>query len=60
MIASDTACATSVQGTGGLKKDIRGLLSTLHTVLWQGAKWEEVPISKLIDVSLSKMGAVSP
>ena len=34
--------------TGGAKKNIRVLLSTLHTVLWEGAKWEPVPMAKLV------------
>jgi hypothetical protein len=32
----------------GSKKNIRILLSTLHTILWEGAKWEPVPMAKLI------------
>ena len=46
------------QGMGGIKKDIRVLLSTLHTVLWPGAKWEEVTISKLIDVGFLRCVAL--
>jgi hypothetical protein len=32
----------------GAKKNIRALLSTMHTVLWEGAKWEPVPMAKLV------------
>ena len=32
----------------GTKKSIRSLLSTMHTVLWEGAKWEPVPLAKLV------------
>jgi len=33
---------------GGAKKPIRVLISTMHTVLWEGAKWEPVSIGKLL------------
>lgn len=33
---------------GGKVKSIRLLLSTLHTVLWETAKWEPVPMAKLV------------
>jgi hypothetical protein len=33
---------------GGKVKNIRVLLSTLEQVLWEGAKWEPVPLAKLI------------
>ncbi len=33
---------------GGKVKNIRVLLSTLQSVLWEGAKWEPVPMAKLI------------
>ena len=33
---------------GGAKKPIRVLISTMHNVLWEGAKWEAVPIGKLL------------
>ena len=32
----------------GRMKNIRVLLSTLHTVLWEGAKWEPVGMAKLV------------
>jgi len=34
---------------GGTKKNVRILLSTLHTVLWDETRWEPVPMAKLID-----------
>ena len=33
---------------GGKVKSIRLLISTLHTVLWETAKWEPVPMAKLV------------
>lgn len=33
----------------GTRKNIRLLLSTMHAVLWPDAKWEAVPMAKLID-----------
>jgi hypothetical protein len=33
----------------GVKKGIRILISTLQDVLWSDAKWEPVPMAKLID-----------
>ena len=32
----------------GRVKPVRILLSTLHTVLWEGTKWEPVPMAKLV------------
>lgn len=32
----------------GQLRDIRSLVTTLHTVLWEGANWTEVPMSKII------------
>ncbi len=34
---------------GGARKNIRVLLSTLHTVLWEGAHFEPIPMAKLLD-----------
>lgn len=33
---------------GGARKNIRVLLSTLHTVLWEGARWEAITMAKLV------------
>lgn len=40
---------------GGKVKNIRILLSTLHSVLWDGAKWEVVPMAKLVIPSKVKI-----
>jgi len=37
------------EAPSGTKKNIRVLLSTLPAVLWADAKWEPVPMAKLID-----------
>eukprot|EP00933_Yihiella_yeosuensis_P052080 TRINITY_DN5006_c1_g1_i1.p1 TRINITY_DN5006_c1_g1~~TRINITY_DN5006_c1_g1_i1.p1 ORF type:complete len:364 (+),score=96.90 TRINITY_DN5006_c1_g1_i1:107-1198(+) len=34
--------------TGEAYKDIRTLLSTLHTVIWKGSGWEPLPLSELV------------
>lgn len=34
---------------GGAKKNIRVLISTMHTILWEDSKWEPMPMAKLID-----------
>lgn len=36
------------QESSGRKKDIRALLATMHTVLWEGASWEPASMSKLL------------
>ena len=36
-------------GGGGKKDNLRSLLSTLDTVLWEGAPWKPVPLSDLMD-----------
>jgi len=41
---------------GGTKKNVRLLLSTLHTVLWPDAKWEALPMAKLITPAGVKKG----
>jgi len=33
---------------GGATKPIRVLISTVHSALWEGAKWEPVPMGKLL------------
>lgn len=33
----------------GKKKQLRALLASLHTILWQGAKWKQVTIGDLLD-----------
>ena len=33
---------------GNKRKAIRSLLSTMHTVLWKGARWNELNMSKLL------------
>lgn len=33
----------------GKKKQLRALLASLHTVLWQGAQWKQVTIGDLLD-----------
>jgi hypothetical protein len=38
----------SKEGVSGQRKNIRGLLATLHGVLWEGARWEPVAMAKLI------------
>jgi hypothetical protein len=36
------------QEASGQKKNIRALLATMHAVLWPDAKWEPVPMAKLV------------
>jgi hypothetical protein len=38
----------------GKKKQLRALLATLHTILWQGADWKQVSIGDLLDDSKVK------
>merc|ERR1719293_272518 len=33
---------------GQAYKDIKVLLSTLHTVTWQGCAWKELPLAELV------------
>ena len=39
---------TWANNTGGQLKNIRALLSTMHTVLYEGARWKEVGMSDLL------------
>ena len=38
----------------GKKKQLRALLSSLHTVLWQGAKWKPISLGDILDASKCK------
>lgn len=38
----------------GKKKQLRALLSSLHTVLWEGAKWKPVSLGDILDASKCK------
>mmetsp|Transcript_26546 Transcript_26546/g.53895 ORF Transcript_26546/g.53895 Transcript_26546/m.53895 type:complete len:525 (+) Transcript_26546:257-1831(+) len=38
----------------GKKKQLRALLSSLHTVLWQGAKWKPVSLGDILDANKCK------
>lgn len=40
--------AWGTEAGGKQVKPIRTLLATMHTVLWEGAKWEVVPMAKLV------------
>lgn len=33
----------------GKKKQLRALLASLHTILWDGAKWKQVNLGDLLD-----------
>ena len=44
---TDSACArvlTQWEGPEGMRKNIRALLSTLHTVIWPGTRWAQVTV----------------
>ena len=38
----------------GKKKQLRALLSSLHTVLWEGAKWKPVSLGDILDANKCK------
>lgn len=38
------------EGTTGERRHVRTLLAHLHEVLWEGAKWEPLPMAKLVQV----------
>jgi len=40
---------------GGALRPLRVLLASLHTALWEGARWEPVPMAKLIAVPKVKV-----
>ena len=44
----DAALTAWASEPTGAKRNVRALLSTLHSVLWEGAKWEPVPLAKLV------------
>ena len=44
----DAQLSAWAQEPSGAKRNIRALLSTLHSVLWEGAKWEPAPMAKLV------------
>ena len=37
--------------TEGKQRNIRALLCSLHTVLWEGAKWQEVGMHQLVSLA---------
>ena len=37
-----------MEWTEGKKKNIRALLCSLHTILWDGAKWNECGMHQLV------------
>jgi hypothetical protein len=40
---------------GGVRKDIRALLSTLHSILWEGNRWKQVGLHDLLDAKKVKL-----
>jgi hypothetical protein len=40
---------------GGKVKNIRVLLTTLHTVMWEGSRWEPVPLAKVVQAARVKV-----
>jgi len=44
----DAALAAWSSEPSGAKRNVRALLANMHTVLWEGAKWEPVPLAKLV------------
>lgn len=41
--------------SSGSRKGVRVLLASMHTVLWPDAKWEPVPMAKLIEPKRVKL-----
>ena len=48
--------STWAKDSGAKPKPIRSLLSSMHTVLWKGARWKELGLGKLLQPNQVKLG----